>query len=110
MTKYAQHDIIIEPLGDKVLVQRRKVDELSMGGIIVPKNEISIFCDVLSVGPGRADNMGVVHAMNLKPGDIVIISPIIYGTEVELDREVYMLVEFSEILGVVRDNPAAVKN
>lgn len=65
--------IQIEPLHDRVLVERLEAAERS-GLIIIPEahRDIAILCKVVAVGPGRWED-GVFCKTVVKPGDTVLV-------------------------------------
>jgi chaperonin GroES len=64
----------LEPLFDRVLVERLPEEQKSEGGIFIPEvaRDIPAFCTVLAVGPGRWQD-GVFCKTAVKPGDTVMV-------------------------------------
>ena len=90
------------PLHDRVVVKRIDADEKSAGGIIIPDTakEKPQQGEVVAVGPGAPDEKGVVHSLDVKPGDRVLFGKW-SGTEVKLDGEELLIMKESDILGVL---------
>ncbi len=92
----------IQPLGDRVLVQPAKEDEVSKGGIIIPDTakEKPQQGKVIAVGTGKLDEQGKKIAFNVKKGDTVLM-PKYGGTEIKLDGKEYQIVREEDILGIL---------
>ena len=95
-------NVKIKPIGDRVLVEHVEEKEQVRGGIIIPDSakEKPIEGEVLAVGNGKVLEDGKVRALDIKPGDRVLISKY-GGTEVKLDERKYTLVREDDILGVI---------
>lgn len=92
----------IKPLGDKVIVKRVEAEERTAGGIVLPdtakeKPKRGI---VLAVGTGRLLDDGTRHAMQVKKDDEVLFTSYA-GTEVKINGEEYIVMDESDILGVI---------
>ncbi len=67
----------VRPVRDFLLVQPERLEEMSKGGILIPKNAKAkhIIGKVLAVGPGRITDRGVrVEVDGVRVGDRVILS------------------------------------
>jgi chaperonin GroES len=64
----------MEPLFNRVLVERLPEKEKSEGGIYIPEvaRDIPAFCNVIAVGPGRWQDGEFVKTA-VKPGDTVMV-------------------------------------
>jgi len=93
----------ITPLHDRVIVKRLEEDEVSKGGIIIPDSakETPAEGRVISVGPGRKDEDGKVHPLDVKEKDVVIFSKYA-GTEVKIEGEEFLIMREEDILGIVK--------
>ena len=92
----------IQPLGDRVLVQPVKEDEVSKGGIIIPDTakEKPQQGTVIAVGTGKLDDQGKKIAFNVKKGDKILM-PKYGGTEIKLDGKEYQIMREEDILGIL---------
>jgi len=92
----------IKPLGERVLVEPVKEEEVSKGGIIIPDSarEKPQEGKVIAVGTGKIDDKGEKVPFNVKPGDIVLM-PKYGGTEVKLDGKEYQIMREDDILAVI---------
>ena len=92
----------IRPLGDKVIVQRVEADEKTAGGIVLPDTakEKPKRGVILAVGNGRLLDDGSRSEMQVKKHDEVIFTSYA-GTEIKVSGEDYMIMDESDILGVV---------
>lgn len=91
----------VRPLADKVLVQPKKEEEKTAGGIVLPDSakERPQEGTVVAVGEGRLLDNGSRAPMSVKEGDVVIYSKY-GGTEIPIDGEDYLVMEESAILAV----------
>ncbi len=92
----------IRPLGDKVIVQRVEAEEKTAGGIVLPdtareKPKRGI---ILAVGNGRLLDDGSRSEMQVKKNDEVIFTSYA-GTEIKVSGEDYMIMDESDILGII---------
>lgn len=86
------------PLGDKIVLKQLEAEETTKSGIVLPgqAKEKPQEAEVIAVGPGgNIDGKEVVMQVNV--GDKVIYSKYA-GTDVELDKEEYIIVKQSDIL------------
>ncbi|MGD7653112.1 MAG: co-chaperone GroES [Verrucomicrobiales bacterium] len=92
----------IKPLGQRVLVKRIEADAVSAGGIVLPETakEKPQEAEVLSLGTGGKDENGKDIEFSVKVGDKVLISKY-GGTEVKVDGEEVLILNESDILGIV---------
>lgn len=91
----------IQPLGQRVLVKRVEAEEVASGGIIIPDTakEKPQEAEVVALGTGKNDE-GKVIDFSVKAGDVVLISKY-GGTDVKIDGEEHLIVNESDILGIV---------
>jgi len=99
---------VIKPLGDRVLVQRKKESEQMKGGIYIPDTakEQSQEAVVVALGTGhicecKSDECSckTVH-FDVKVGDRVLISRY-GGNEFKIDGNEYVILRQSDILGIL---------
>ena len=91
-----------KPLGDRVLVEPIKENDVKKGGIIIPDSakEKPQQGKVIAIGTGKQDKDGKVIAFNVKPGDTVLM-PKYGGTEIKLDGKDFQIMREEDILGIV---------
>ena len=89
------------PLGDKIVLKQFEAEETTKAGIVLPgqAKEKPQEALVIAVGPGGNID-GKEVTMQVKVGDKVIYSKYA-GTEVELEKEEYIIVKQSDILAIV---------
>ena len=92
----------IRPLHDRVVVRRTEEETKSAGGIVIPDSaaEKPSQGEVLAVGPGKKLDDGSIQAMDVKKGDKVLFGQY-SGNTVKLDGEELMIMNESEIFGLV---------
>ena len=92
----------IKPLGERVLVEPIKEDEVAKGGIIIPDSakENPQEGKIIAIGTGKIDENGKVVPFNVKKGDIVLM-PKYGGTEVKIDGKEYQIMREDDILAVI---------
>jgi chaperonin GroES len=98
------------PLHDRVLLRRIEQEGKTAGGIIIPDTakEKPMEAEVLAVGPGTLDDDGDRIALDVKPGDRVLISKWA-GTEITVDGQELLVVKESDIMGIIEGSAAAKK-
>lgn len=92
----------LKPLADRVVVKKVEAEEKTAGGIVLPDTakEKPQQAEVLAVGPGKLDEKGTRHPMELKVGDRVLFAKY-SGTEVKIDGVEYIILSERDILAVV---------
>ena len=90
------------PLHDRVVIRRLTADEKTAGGIIIPDTvkEKPSEGEVVAVGPGARNDKGDVVPLDLNPGDRVLFGKW-SGTEVKIDGEELIIMNGSDIMGIV---------
>jgi chaperonin GroES len=92
----------IQPLGDRVVVEREEAKEKTAGGIVLPDTakDKPQRGKVISVGDGRVTKDGKKRALQVKVGDNVLFTS--YAPEeIKLEGEKYLLMREDDILGVI---------
>ena len=91
----------LTPLGDRVVIKALVAEETTKSGIVLPgqNKEKPQQAEVIAVGPGGMVD-GKEVKMQVKPGQQVIYSKYA-GTEVEIEKEVFIIVRESDILAVI---------
>jgi len=90
------------PLDDRVVIKQSDAEEKTAGGIILPDTakEKPQMGKVIAVGPGKTLKDGKRSRMFVKVNDRVIYAKYI-GSEVEIDGEKYVILQETDILGIV---------
>ncbi len=92
----------IRPLGDKVIVKRVEAEETTAGGIVLPDTakEKPKRGVILAIGSGRLLDDGTRSKMQVKKNDEVLFTSYA-GTEIKVDGQEYMIMDESDILGII---------
>ena len=92
----------IRPLGDKVIVKRVDAEEVTAGGIVLPDSakEKPKRGIILAIGNGKLLDDGTRSDMQVKKNDEVIFTSYA-GTEIKVDGDEYMIMDESDILGIM---------
>ena len=90
------------PLHDRVALRRVDSETKTPGGIIIPDTaaEKPQEGEVIAVGPGARGEDGKIVAMGLKKGDHVLFGKW-SGTEVKIDGAELLIMQESDIMGVL---------
>jgi chaperonin GroES len=94
----------IHPLGDRILVEPIKEEEVKKGGIIIPDTakEKPTQGKVIAIGTGKLDDNGKVIPFHVKKGDKVLM-PRYGGSEVKIDDKEYQILREDDLLGIIQD-------
>ncbi len=96
-------ELVLRPLGDKIVVKPIEEEEKTPSGIFLPETakEKPQQGEVIAVGPGRwNEDKGERVPLDVKVGDRVIFAKY-SGTEVKLDGEKYLIMSESDVLAIV---------
>ena len=92
----------LQPLGERIVVEREESLETTSGGIVLPDSaqDKPSRGVVISVGDGRLLADGTRSPLQLKPGDRVLFST--YGPdEIKLGEEEFLLMREDDVLAVI---------
>jgi chaperonin GroES len=91
-----------KPIGQRVLIKRKKADEKTSGGIIIPEvaKERPSEGIVMAVGNGAVADNGTLIPLSVSVNDTVLFGKW-SGTEIEIDGESLLIVNEADILGIV---------
>lgn len=98
--------IMLNPIGEMVLIKELDEEKVSEGGIIIPQNVNLITRtgrgEVIAIGSGEVNNYTGerISLDELSIGDEVIFTGY-GGQEIEEDGETYKLIRFTDILAKV---------
>ena len=101
-TKKTAPKLKLQPLGDRVVVQREDAEEVTAGGIVLPDaaQDKPSRGKVLSVGEGRLLDDGTRKTLQVKKGDRVLFTS--YGGEqFKLGQQELLLMHEDDILAVI---------
>ncbi|MFW5782140.1 MAG: co-chaperone GroES [Candidatus Muiribacteriaceae bacterium] len=93
----------LKPLGNRVIVEVKKEEEKTKGGLVLPdtaskdKPQEGV---VVAVGPGKMMDNGNTIEVQVKQGDKIIFSKY-SGTDIKLDEEEFLILTENDILAVV---------
>ena len=100
--KTTAKSIKIQPLGDRVVVQRDAAEEVTAGGIVLPDaaQDKPARGKIMSVGDGRLLDDGSRTKLQVKKGDQVLFSSYA-GEQFQLGDEELLLMREDDILAVI---------
>lgn len=92
----------LQPLGDRVVVEREESEGRTAGGIVLPDTakDKPARGTVVSVGEGRLLDDGTRHPLQVKPGDRVIFSSYA-GEQFKVGEQELLLMREEDIFAVV---------
>ena len=92
----------VRPLQDRIIVERLEEESKSKGGIIIPDTakEKPQQAKVISVGKGKVGDDGKVIPLDVKKGDVVIISKWA-GSEIKVEGKELLIIREEDVLGIV---------
>ena len=90
------------PLHDRVVIERVDAEAKTAGGVIIPDTakEKPQQGTVIAVGPGGRDESGKLIPIDVKVGDRILFGKW-SGTEVKIDAREYLIMNESDIMGVL---------
>ncbi|MBX3415906.1 MAG: co-chaperone GroES [Pirellulales bacterium] len=100
--KQSGKGIKLQPLGERVVVEREEAETKTAGGIVLPDSakDKPTRGVIVSVGDGRLLDDGSRAPLQVKVGDRVLFSSY-SGQEFKLGDEEYILMSEEEILAVI---------
>ncbi|CAI0406435.1 unnamed protein product [Linum tenue] len=93
----------IKPLGDRVLVKIKTVEEKTGGGILLPSSAQSKpqGGEVIAVGPGPLDEEGNTKPLSISPGNTVLYSKYAGNDFKGTDGSNYIALRASDVMAVL---------
>jgi len=91
----------VEPLGDRIIVEAENPDEVTKGGIIIPKTatkEMPQKGEIIAIGPGARNEEGKVIPMRLKIGDKIMYNKYA-GTEFKIGEQKFLVMREDDVIG-----------
>ena len=94
--------IVLKPLSDHVVIEPLR-EEKKKGGIILPdtvEKEKTEKGKVIATGPGKLNDDGKRIPLEVKKGDVVLITK--YGpNDIKVDGKEYLIVREDDILAII---------
>jgi chaperonin GroES len=102
--KKTSSHVKLQPLGDRVVVEREDSEEKTSGGILLPDSakDKPARGTVVNVGNGKLLDDGTRGKLQVKPGDRVIFSSYA-GETFKIDDQELLLMREDDILAVIDD-------
>lgn len=100
--KKKSDSIKLQPLGDRVVVEREEAEARTAGGIVLPDSaqDKPTRGRVVAVGDGRLLDDGKRHPLQVRPGDRVLFSK--YGGDaIKIGDDEFVLLREDDILAVI---------
>lgn len=87
------------PLADRIVVTPLKQDEVTASGLVIPDTakEKPQQGEVIAVGPGKVDDSGTRHPVDVETGDRILYAKYT-GTEIKLDGIDYVVLNEKDVL------------
>lgn len=94
----------VVPLTDHIILQPVEQEEITTSGLVIPDSakETPQHGHVVSVGPGKMNDAGVVETIELESGDRVLYQKYT-GQEVTVDSQDYIVIRFQDVLAKLED-------
>lgn len=92
----------LQPLGDRVVVEREESEDVTAGGIVLPDSakDKPARGTVISVGDGRLLEDGTRHALQIKPGERVLFTSYA-GEAIKIGDQELLLMREDDILAII---------
>ena len=93
----------LQPLDDRVVVERLEAETKTAGGIVLPDTakEKPKQGKVIAAGPGKTLDSGKRSEMNVKVGDRILFASYA-GTEVKVEGKELLIMKEEDILAIVK--------
>ena len=100
--KPAVGGVKIQPLGDRVVIEREEAEEVTAGGIVLPDSakDKPARGTIVSVGEGKLLDDGKRSVLQVKKGDRVLFSSYA-GEQFKLGDQELLLMREEDILAVI---------
>ena len=89
------------PIRDGLIVKRDKPRRKTEGGVDLPESSVPLpsVGVVLQAGPGRVDEKGIRHAMDIKPGQRVVFARNV-GVQLDPDDETVIVISERDVMAI----------
>jgi chaperonin GroES len=100
----------VVPLTDHIILKPVEVEEVTASGLVIPESakEKPQHGEILSVGPGKMNDAGVLETSDLASGDRVLYQKYT-GQEVTVDNEDYLIIRFHDVMAKLEEKTAKKK-
>ena len=98
----ARGNVRLQPLGDRVVIERESAEEKTAGGIVLPDSakDKPSRGTIIAIGTGKLLDDGTRGSLQVKKGDRVLFTS--YAPEtITIDDEEFLLMSESDILAVI---------
>ncbi len=94
----------VVPLSDHIVLKAVEDEEVTTSGLVIPDSakEKPQHGEVISVGPGKMNDAGVIETIDLDTGDHVLYQKYT-GQEVNVDQEDYLIIRFQDVLAKLQE-------
>lgn len=94
----------VRPLENRVLVKKKKQEETTMSGIILPESaqQKQDIGEVIATGPGKLNKDGKREEMPVKVGDKIMWDKY-GGQELVVGEDEFIIVKASDIIAVIAE-------
>jgi chaperonin GroES len=92
----------LQPLGDRVVVEREESESRTAGGIVLPDSaqDKPSRGTIVAVGDGKLLDDGKRHALQVKVGDRVLFSTYA-GDQIKLGEQELLLMREDDVLAII---------
>ena len=97
----------VVPLTDHIVLQPVEEEEVTISGLVIPDSakEKPQHGHIVSVGPGKMNDAGVVETLELDEGDRVLYQKYT-GQDITVDKVDYIIIRFQDVLAKLEDGAA----
>ena len=98
----------VVPLTDHIVLKAVEEEEVTASGLVIPESakERPQHGHVVSVGPGKMNEAGVVETIELGEGDRILYQKYT-GQEVTVDKEEYIVIRFQDVRAKLEETNGA---
>ena len=95
----------VVPLRDHIVLQSVEGEEVTTSGLVIPDSakEKPQHGLVISVGPGKLNDSGVVETIELNAGDRVLYKKYT-GQEVTVEKEEYIVIRYDDVMARLEES------
>jgi len=95
-------NIMLKPLGDRIVIKVIEDTEQTSGGIFIPDSakEKPQKGEVVAVGEGKLNDKGEREPMDVKAGDTILYAKYA-GTDIKMDGVEYKILSVKDALAII---------